>query len=105
MTRQTLHTLPLFARSEQPEDPRDTDSAAALPVAGLGETVAQDYQSTGLSLKAHPVDVLAPHFITEGWQTCSDIAGARNGRRLNILGLVTMRQRPGTANGTVFITL
>lgn len=104
-TRQTLHTLPLFASSEQPEDPRDTDSAAALPTAGLGETVAQDYQSTGLSLKAHPVDVLAPYFIAEGWQTCSDIARARNGRRLNILGLVTMRQRPGTANGTVFITL
>ena len=28
-----------------------------------------------------------------------------NGRRLRLIGLVTMRQRPGTAKGTVFVTL
>ena len=40
-----------------------------------------------------------------GWQLCSHVQQAPDGKRLRIAGLVTMRQRPGTASGTVFITL
>ena len=41
----------------------------------------------------------------DGWQTCAVAHEARDGQRLRLAGLVTMRQRPGTAKGTVFLTL
>ena len=36
---------------------------------------------------------------------CSGLRGLRNGRRVSVGGLVLVRQRPGTANGVVFVTL
>ena len=40
-----------------------------------------------------------------GWEICSRVQNAPDGKRLRLAGLVTMRQRPSTASGTVFITL
>jgi error-prone DNA polymerase len=76
-----------------------------LPKLGAGEAVAQDYALTGLSLKAHPLELLAPAFTRDRWQSCSVITTAQNGQRLRLIGLVTSRQRPGTANGTMFLTI
>ena len=98
--------LPLFLYAEQryksimPEELK-----TSLPVASLGNLVAQDYLATGLSLKAHPVTILEPYFLVDGWHPCSIAIDIMDGKKHQLIGLVTGRQMPGTAKGTVFITL
>ena len=115
LARQRTHHLPLFAHADrrdahlqtqlQAEQHDDDASLSFLPPATLSEQVCADYASTGLSLKAHPVDLLSDVLGRAGWQPCSALLTVRNGKRLRLAGLVTMRQRPGTAKGTVFVTL
>ena len=35
----------------------------------------------------------------------ADLAATRDGRRVTVAGLVLVRQRPGSANGTIFLTI
>ena len=94
--------LPLFAGLDGPlaEEP-----AVALPDMPIGEHVAEDYGSTGLSLKAHPVALLRRRLAAQGVQPCRALEATRDGRRIMVSGLVITRQRPGTASGVVFLTL
>lgn len=64
-----------------------------------------DYRSIGLSLRAHPCALLREKLTTAGTMTCAQAMQSRNFTRLRIAGIVTVRQRPGTAKGTVFITI
>ena len=106
LARQQSSGLPLFLYAEQryktvmPEEPK-----TSLPIASLGNLVAQDYLATGLSLKAHPVTILEPYFLVDGWHPCSIAIDIMDGKKHQLIGLVTCRQMPGTAKGTVFITL
>jgi error-prone DNA polymerase len=106
LARHRLHDMPLFAHARQRHERlAGIEPAIILPPAGLGENVAEDYRSLGLSLKAHPLDLLQKPLVAAGWQMCSHARTVPDGKRLRLAGLVTMRQRPGTASGTVFITL
>ena len=106
LARHRLHDMPLFAHAgRRHERLAGNEPVIELPQAELGEKVAEDYRNLGLSLKAHPLDLLAKPLGLAGWQLCSHVQNAPDGKRLRIAGLVTMRQRPGTASGTVFITL
>jgi error-prone DNA polymerase len=106
LARHRQHDMPLFAHAgRQHERLAGDEPVITLPKTPLGEAVAEDYRSLGLSLKAHPLDLLAKPLGVAGWQLCSHVQQAPDGKRLRIAGLVTMRQRPGTASGTVFITL
>ena len=78
---------------------------AELPLMSQGEEVVADYRSTGLSLRAHPCALLREKLTAAGAKTCTQAIQSRNGARLRIAGIVTVRQRPGTAKGTVFITI
>ena len=106
LARQQSSGLPLFLYAEQryksimPEELK-----TSLPAASLGNLVAQDYLATGLSLKAHPVTILEPYFLVDGWHPCSIAIDIMDGKKHQLIGLVTGRQMPGTAKGTVFITL
>jgi error-prone DNA polymerase len=103
---QRWQELPLFAHAtRRHHDLAGAEPPVTLPRAQPGEEVAADYRSLGLSLKAHPVRLLARPLAADGWQTCAVAHEARDGQRLRLAGLVTMRQRPGTAGGTVFLTL
>ena len=42
--------------------------------------------------------------LPDAW-TANEIPSARNGQNIQIAGLVICRQRPGTANGNLFISL
>jgi len=104
--RQRWHELPLFADDSQGQAfDAVLEPAVHLPTASQGAEVAEDYRSLGLSLKAHPLDLLAQPLAKAGWQLCHVINQHRDGARLRLAGLVTMRQRPGTAGGTVFLTI
>jgi error-prone DNA polymerase len=106
LARQQSSGLPLFSYAEQRHKTiMPTEPATPLPTASVGALVAQDYLATGLSLKAHPVSLLEPYFSADSWQPCSVAIDSMDGRKRQVIGLVTGRQRPGTAKGTVFITL
>ena len=77
----------------------------ALPEAHEGEEIVFDYAATGLTLRRHPLALLRPRL--ERWRlfTALQLQAVPNGRRVRACGIVTVRQRPGSANGTMFVTL
>ena len=76
-----------------------------LPAAPEGEEVVFDYASLGLTLRTHPMALLRPHLKGRSLMTAEDLDAARSGRLVHYVGIVTLRQQPETANGTVFISL
>jgi error-prone DNA polymerase len=94
--------LPLFAAARARELGVEPD--ANLPLMGLGEHVAADYQTVRLSLKAHPMQILRPAFAAEGILSCAQTSASKNGTRVKTAGIVLVRQRPGQGNA-IFVTL
>jgi error-prone DNA polymerase len=80
-------------------------AASLLPAMPLGEHVVEDYATTGLTIKRHPLAFLRAELKRDGLTAAADLAILPVGKRLAIAGLVLIRQRPGSANGVVFITL
>ena len=104
--KEQFHKLPLFDAAHHRSDKLSGETEVIqLPEAHIGEKLVMDYGATGLSLRAHPVSLLAPYFAQDNWQGCHIAATARHGLRLSLVGLVTVRQKPGTAKGTMFITM
>ena len=93
--------LPLFAREGAP----DREPDATLPPLRLGEHVVEDYRRLTLSLKAHPVLFLRAALARRRILSAVELEGVGDGRRAAVAGLVLVRQRPGSAHGTVFLTL
>ena len=91
--------LPLFAGLPPSIRP------ACLPVMALPGQVAADYQTTGLSLKAHPLRFLRVQLAGDGFMTCAEATGLEDGARFYTAGVVLVRQRPGSAGGVVFATI
>ncbi len=83
-------------------DDRVPDSL--LPMSMLEEVYA-DYQTTGLSLKGHPIEFARPELARLQCVRASDLTELRDGRHVRVAGLVLMRQRPGTAKGITFVTI
>ena len=106
IAREQFHKLPLFDAVQTTHDKLSGEQQdIILPEASLSEKLVMDYGITGLSLRAHPVSLLAPYLAQDKWQTSRHAHNARHGRRLRLAGLVIMRQKPGTAKGTMFVTL
>ena len=82
-----------------------TEQWTELPVMTPGEHVIQDYASTALSLKAHPVSSLRWKLNQLGAVPASELSKMKNGTTVKVCGLITVRQRPGTAKGVLFITI
>ena len=79
----------------------------ALPAMALSEHVVEDYVATGLSLKDHPVRFFRNRLTTLGVVRNAALRGdeLRQDSRVTVAGLVLVRQRPGTAQGVIFMTL
>jgi error-prone DNA polymerase len=95
--------LPLFEAATAREQP--DEGAQPLPQMPLPEQVMADYQTARLSLKGHPMQFLRDGFTAEGVVACREVSDARNGLKIRCAGVVLVRQRPGSANGVVFMTL
>lgn len=95
--------LELFRRSGRPRVSSDADPE--LPLMTPGEDVVHDYRTMSFSLKAHPMSFLRQNLERRGIVRCAGLADCRNGQRVEVAGLVLVRQRPGTASGVVFATL
>lgn len=64
-----------------------------------------DYASTGLTLNHHPLALLRNTRPFSQCRRACDLYELSSGRFVRIAGLVTGRQRPGTASGVIFMTL
>ncbi len=93
--------LPLF----RPGRDEGTEPVTRLPQMPLCEQVVADYQTLRLSLKAHPMAFLRASMTRQGFTRAADLERVSNGRRVQMAGLVLVRQRPGSAKGVCFITL
>jgi len=76
-----------------------------LPPLESIEVLALDYERVRLSLHDHPLHYLRDALRRRGVLTTDELARCPEGRRVSVAGLVTARQRPGTASGVVFVTL
>lgn len=95
-----LHALPqLLQGSLLPEDD------LALPSAAEGEEVLWDYAATGLTLRRHPLALLRPQLAKQGLLSARQLDAVKAGRYAKACGIVTGRQKPQTAKGTLFVTL
>lgn len=79
--------------------------APALPPQDEVELTLADLWATGMSPDGHPFAHLRTQLAGSGVLSIGDLAGVENGRRVTVAGLVTHRQRPGTAGGVTFLNL
>lgn len=80
-------------------------AAPALPGMSDREITLADLWATGVSPERHPVEHLREHLRRAGVRSIAELATAEPGRRVHVGGLVTHRQRPGTAGGVTFLNL
>ncbi|MBD1426851.1 error-prone DNA polymerase [Sphingobacterium arenae] len=76
-----------------------------LPFMSDSEHVVQDYATTGLSIKAHPVSFLRKKLDLLHVLPTDKLSLVKNGMPVKVCGLITVRQRPGTAKGVLFVTI
>ncbi|MFL9898914.1 error-prone DNA polymerase [Paraburkholderia fungorum] len=67
--------------------------------------IVADYRSVGLTLGRHPLELLRPQLLANRLMPASTLRSYGDGRLARGCGLVTVRQRPGTAKGVMFVTL
>ena len=77
----------------------------ALPAAPEGEDIVHDYAALGLTLRRHPLALLRERLARRGVRSSAQLDRLPHGRKVIACGLVIGRQQPGTAKGTIFVTL
>jgi error-prone DNA polymerase len=95
--------LPLFDHADAAETGAELE--VALPMMPLSEHVVNDYRTLRLSLKAHPMSFLRARVAHARISSCADLKNSRDGARVSVAGIVLVRQRPGSAQGVVFMTI
>ena len=96
--------LPLFAAAAARDEGAET-ARTQLPAMPLSEEVVADYQTTRLSLKAHPMSFLRASLAERGFVRACDLRSRKFRSMVHVAGVVLIRQRPGSAKGVCFITL
>ncbi|WP_269716084.1 error-prone DNA polymerase [Caulobacter sp. NIBR2454] len=81
------------------------ETAAALPAMSGAQHVAEDYRTTSLSLKEHPLAFFRERMRRMGCTPAGTLKDLKDGAKVTVAGLVLIRQRPGTAKNVTFLTL
>lgn len=87
---------------------RATTPEEDLPVLAApteGESIVGDYRSQGLTLGRHPLALLRRQLLEQRFLPASTLMTYTSGQLARACGIVTVRQRPGTAKGVIFMTL
>jgi error-prone DNA polymerase len=92
--------LPLFTDRED-----FTEAPTAITPMRPGRNVVEDYRSTGLTLRRHPVSFLRAELAAQQMVRACDLPQIRDAKRIAIAGIVLVRQKPGSAKGVMFITI
>ncbi|RZK79090.1 MAG: error-prone DNA polymerase [Pedobacter sp.] len=99
-----LHDRPIALFEGQPSE-SIIEPQIALPLMSGAQHVVQDYATTALSLKAHPVSFVREKLQLLRVSTNKETHTIKDGTLIKVAGLVLVRQRPGTAGGVCFITI
>lgn len=106
--------LPLFAAQEKISAPPEGLQGGAdavfelpppLPDLSPGEQVVEDYASLRLTLRQHPIEFLRETLTKKKVVVADQLHTVPADRKIAVAGLSICRQRPGSAKGTVFVTL
>ena len=89
----------LFAGLPAPE------TAVELVAPTLADNLVADYRQLGHSLRPHPLTLLREHLAARRFLSAGELAQRGDRALVRVAGIVTGRQRPGTATGIVFVTL
>jgi error-prone DNA polymerase len=81
------------------------ETALLLPDTPEGENILFDYQATGLTLRRHPLALLRDRLAARNLLSAGELNALPDGRKVAACGIVTLRQQPQTAKGTIFITI
>ena len=100
-----LESAPDTGLTNSAELSQPASDGATLYAPSVTEDLFNDYRYTGLTLGPHPMTLLREHPELKGFRRATDLEQCRTGQMIRIAGVVTGRQRPGTASGVVFLTL
>ena len=103
--QQVWDAAALRATPELLRDAPFDENVLELTAAPEGGEVVFDDASLGLTLRTHPMALLRPQLADLRLMTSKDLDSARSGQLVHNAGIVTLRQQPSTANGTVSISL
>ena len=94
--------MPLFDASDMDHD---EDIPKSLTRMTPLEEVYTDYETTGISLKGHPIGFYRGKLSQLRVTPANELTNVSNGRFIRVAGLILLRQRPGTAKGITFVTM
>ena len=100
--------LPLFRAADERAGRLQREALepeTLLAPMGEGAEVVEDYRASGLSLRAHPLAFLRDELRARKMISCEELQTVKDGRWINLAGVVLVRQKPGSAKGVMFITL
>ena len=100
--------LPLFAAADRAAvagSVEGIEPAVALRPLTDGREVIEDYRNLQLSLRAHPLSFVRDELSRQGVRSCADLSTIRDGRHVEVAGIILVRQKPGSAKGVLFITI
>jgi len=83
----------------------ETEPCQQLPEPSESQDILADYHSTGLTLRRHPLALLREQGYLQHCVSAAQLQQIRPGTPVQVAGLVTGRQRPGSASGVTFVTL
>lgn len=84
--------------------PMEPPSSPALRALGSWEESVENYRSTGINLREHPLGLLRPSLRGKVSRSC-DLEKVADGETVEVAGMVIARQRPETAKGITFMLL
>ncbi len=99
----TQHSLPLFS-DETAGQVAQPPAPYLAPPSEVAEML-EDYAATGLSLQQHPLALLRQAAKLPRSVPAAELVTVRPNSPVRVSGLVTLRQRPGTAAGVTFMSL
>ena len=109
--REQLWRAGLIARPESTRGGRqlaldlELGATPALPRPGAWDELVADYETTGLSVRDHPLAQLRAGLTARGFVTTAALEHIESGTPVSIAGLTVARQRPASAKGVVFLLL
>ena len=103
--QQVWEAAALHAPPELLQNAPVDEDVLELPPAPEGEEVVWDYASLGLTLRSHPMALLRKRLDKYKLKTSAELQHVPDGRIVRTAGIVTLRQQPSTANGTIFVSL
>lgn len=81
------------------------DDELLMPGPSIEENVMEDYASVGLTLRTHPMEILRKEYPFNKCKRFVDLVDLQHKGFVRIAGIVTGKQRPGTASGVLFMSL